>query len=86
MYTLAPLTALTGKEFKWTSECDTAFAQMKALVATDALLAYPDHNLPFQIETDASDYQLGGVIKQRGRPVAYYTRKLNTAQRNYTTI
>ena len=32
------------------------------------------------------DYQLGGVIKQEGRPMAYYSRKLIAAEKNYTTI
>ena len=73
-HVLAPLTALTGKHsFTWTTECQQAFDQMKALVASDALLAFPDHTQPFDVETDASEYQLGSVIRQHGRPVAYYS-------------
>ena len=86
-YVLVPLTAMTGKTpFRWETQHQQAFATMKSIVAADALLAYPDPNHPFDVETDASDYQLGAVIKQHGRPVAYYSRKLNSAQRNYTTI
>ena len=84
---LAPLTDLKGKKkFQWNKEQDEAFKQMKALIATDALLAHLDHNKPFEIKMDSSNYQLGGVIKQNGRPVAYYSRKLIVAEKNYTTI
>ena len=80
---LAPLTALTGTcKFQWTPECTEAFKQMKALLTSEMMLAYPNHNLPFNIETNASDYQLGAVIKQNGLPVAYYLCKINSAQCN----
>ncbi len=64
---LAPLTAKTGTpkkgkkppQFQWTPEMQKAFDQMKALMAADILCAYPDHNMPFHIFTDASEYQIG---------------------------
>ena len=84
---LAPLTSLTGKStLEWTKEHQRAFERMKALIVTDAHLAFPDHNKPFHVKTDASDKQLGAVIFQEDRPIAYYTRKLSDAQRNYTTM
>ena len=96
-HVLTPLTDLLGtKVFKWEPAQQTAFLQMKAIIAKDTLLTYADHNKTFKIETDASDYQLGGRIfqmhyddvleKEVERDVAFYTCKLNSAQKNYTTI
>ena len=77
---LAPLTAQFGKKkLNWTPECQQAFQAVKALLAKDAFLSYPDHNQPFHIYCDASDLQLGAVIMQNGKPVAYYSQKLNSA-------
>jgi hypothetical protein len=46
------------------------------------LLCYPDFKKPnfFHLYTDASDHQLGAVIMQHKKPIAFYSRKLNTAQ------
>ena len=86
---LAPLTELTSikkkKDFKWLPRHQEAFDAVKSALRRDVLLAYPDFSKPFTIHTDASDYQLGAVISQDNRPIAFFSRKLNSAQRNYTT-
>src|SRR5687767_6694104 len=58
---------------------------MKRVMFREVLLAYPNFNKVFDIHTDASLYQLGTCISQNGKPIAFYSRKLNLAQTQYTT-
>ena len=57
----------------------------KRVIVKETLLAYPNFNKPFQIHTDASNYQLGAVVSQEGKPIAFYSHKLTPAQTRYTT-
>ncbi len=48
------------------------------------MLAYPDFTKPFDIHTDVSTKQLGAVITQENRHIAFFSRKLSGAQSKYT--
>jgi len=48
------------------------------------VLGLVDVTKPFEVETDASDFALGGVLIPEGHPIAYESRKLNDAERRYT--
>ena len=48
------------------------------------VLAYPDFTKPFDIYTDPSTKQLGAVITQDNRPIAFFSRKLSGVQSKYT--
>jgi RNase H-like domain found in reverse transcriptase len=86
-HVLAPLATLTSnkKKWDWGPQQDVAFNMAKKIIAREVMLAYPDFNKPFKIHTDASHYQLGAVISQEGKPIAFYSQKLNPAQTRYTT-
>ena len=81
----APLYALLHKDnpWKWTKECEAAFEALKYALTHTPVLRLPDFNDPFELETDASDIAVGGVLTQHGFPVAYYSKALNTAECNY---
>lgn len=84
-----PLTSLTRKDnpFHWDEEQETAFAALKAALASAPVLAPPAPDLPCTVITDASDYAVGGVLMQDHgsglQPIAFESCKLNAAQRNY---
>ena len=76
---LAPLTNLVGEcgysksdkklgkkkvPWHWDEEHQKAFDDVKAAIAKDVALAYPDFSKEFEIYTDASSTQIGAVITQ----------------------
>ena len=96
---LAPLTTLVGecghtkttrknktkkKPWYWNDEHQKAFDTVKAAIARDVALAYPDYSQEFEIYTDGSKTQLGAVITQNNRPIVFFSRKLSEAQRKYS--
>lgn len=86
-----PLTSLLkkGKHFKWGKDQQQAFVDLKRNLTEAPVLACPDFTKTFTIQTDASDFGLGVVLTQeidgRERVIAYASRHLNPAEKNYTT-
>ena len=86
-----PLVRLLGKDckFKWTDACQDAFMALRALLIKAPVLAFPKEDLPYIVDTDASDYGIGGVLSQciegTEHVIAYYSKSLNPAQQKYCT-
>jgi hypothetical protein len=96
---LTPLTALAGEcgqtkiskakgtkkvPWHWDEVHQRAFDHVKATIAKDVVLAYPDYSEVFEVYTDASSKQLGAVITQKNRPFVFFSQKLSVAQRKYS--
>ncbi|SPC68179.1 related to Gag-pol polyprotein [Ustilago sp. UG-2017b] len=87
-----PLTSLVKpterfKKFKLPEEAQQAFHQLIQALTSAGVLQHFDYHLPTRVETDASDFAIAGVLKQeheqRWHPVAYYSRKMSSAEKNY---
>ena len=61
------MTKLTSAKvpFVWTKVEDSAFHAIKNTLLNAPNLAHPDHNLPFIVESDASNFALGAVLLQK---------------------
>jgi hypothetical protein len=72
------------KPWQWDLIHQQAFDNVKAAIAKETVLAYPDFSKPFKIYMDASSTQLGAVITQDNRPIAFFSRKLSKMQQKYS--
>lgn len=86
----APLTDLTRgrQKFKWTSQAQTAFDNLKEKLSNFPILAHPDFSKQFILSTDSSDLAIAGMLGQRDddgiiHPISYYSRKLTNQELKY---
>ena len=85
-----PLLRLTEDRarFVWDESCETSFCELKRLLTTAPVLAFPDFDEEFVLTTDASSIGLGAVLSQRisgsERPVAYASRCLTKVEARYS--
>ncbi|KAA0052342.1 ty3-gypsy retrotransposon protein [Cucumis melo var. makuwa] len=63
-------------EFDWDDEAIGAFEELKKAMMSVPVLALPNFSLPFMIETDVFGFELGAVLSQNYRPIAYFNQKL----------
>lgn len=89
----APLTNLLKKnvKFNFDNNCKKAFEQIKKEIISDRILKHFNTKLPIILTCDASAYGLGAILsqlndKQQEHPIAFASRTLNTAERNYSQI
>ncbi|KAJ1574144.1 hypothetical protein NDA12_005382 [Ustilago hordei] len=87
-----PLTSLVKpierfKKFELPEEAQQAFHKLIQAFTSAGVLQHFDYHLPTRLETDASDFAIAGVLKQehegRWHPVAFYSRKMSSAEKNY---
>lgn len=82
-----PLNRLLEKrDWRWTQECDSAFAQLKSNLCASPILAYPNFKEKFLLDCDASEGGVGVVLSQLDvqggeHPIAFYSRSLSKPER-----
>ena len=83
--TTAPLYELTGPKSKWCwgEEHSKAFGQLKQFMTSVPVLGCPKADEPFILDTDASDFVIGGVLIQvqdgKEQPMSFASKVLNSA-------
>ena len=84
-----PLNDLTKKDqaFKWKESQQTVFDMLKQRFTTAPILAFPDIDKQFHLETDASDFATGAVLSilkdDKWHPIAYSSHSMSPEERNY---
>lgn len=77
-------------EWSWTTECEQAVNDIKNMLTSDQILVHYDPKKPIILACDASPFGVGAVLShivdEVERPVAYASRTLTSAEKNYSQV
>ena len=73
-------------DWQWTKSHDAALQQLKKALVESPTLTFYDVTQPVTIQCDASQAGLGASLLQHGKPVAYASRSMSNAEKNYAQI
>jgi hypothetical protein len=68
----------------WDEVHQRAFDHVKATITREVFLAYPAFSKVVEVYTNASSKQLGAVITQENKPIAFFSQQLSTTRRKYS--
>nr|GEV48684.1 hypothetical protein [Tanacetum cinerariifolium] len=81
-----PLVALTKKDaFKWNPSAELAYHKLKEAMIKAPVLALPNFEYEFMVETDASGKGIRAVLCQNGHPIAYWSKTLSAKHQALST-
>ncbi|CAH8560353.1 unnamed protein product [Dicrocoelium dendriticum] len=85
---MTPIRKLThkGESWHWGAEQEEAFQAIKELITNAPVLAYYNPQLSLEIQCDSSQFGIGAVLMQNGKPIDFRSRTLTETERRYAQI
>ena len=80
-----------SKSIALDEKCKESFSKIKSILANISALPHPESNVTeYHLVTDSSSYAIGSALHQvidgREIPIGFFSKKLSTSQRKYSTF
>ena len=86
----SPSPTKSNHPIEWNANCTQAFNTLKERLVSPPIMQSPNFSFPFTLELDVCEYGIGCVLTQeydnRKYVIAYASRTLSNAERNYSSV
>ena len=75
---------LKGGKFQWNEEAQKSFELLKKKAIETPILVLLDFNRLLEVDCNALGVGIGAMLSQEGKPIAFFSEKLNECKKNYS--